>query len=113
MYSTQSCVQYVHSRYPAAPLVDATWYQKFPRTMPSVGAVAIFHYSSGLDHVGVVESLGEKGFIVSDCNYSWHVCTKRFVPWNHYSIVGFWDPPEYTPSRGYAEATDSNPDTSS
>jgi len=97
-----SCVSYVHSKIPTAPLVDAEWYARFPRSIPSVGSVAIFKYDTGVSHVAIVESLEEKGMVVSDCNYKPGICTKRFVEYGHYSIVGFWLPPKEEPITGFA-----------
>ena len=88
-----SCVRYVFNKT-GAPLVDAKWYSNFPRTVIAVGTVAIFKYRSGISHVALVERLDADGFLVSECNYDGEGgCGKRFVPYNHYSIVGFWEPP--------------------
>ncbi len=88
-----SCVRWVHTKIPSAPLVDAEHYAGFPRSMPTVGSVAIFEYLSGVSHVAIVESLGLSGFTVSECNYFGDgTCGRRFVDYNHYSIVGFWTP---------------------
>ncbi len=99
-----SCVQFVHSRIPSAPLVDAEWFQQFPRSTPSVGSIAMFKYDSGVSHVAIVEELQQEGMVVSECNYRKGVCDKRFVKWNNDTLVGFWQPPSRYRAASPSEA---------
>ncbi len=62
----------------------------------AVGTVAVFKYHNGVSHVALVEELGLNGFTVSECNFHAGKCGWRFVPYNDYSIVSFWTPPNRT-----------------
>ncbi len=88
----ESCVSYLN-RVIGAPLVDAVFYQTFPRTQMAVGSVALFKYHNGISHVALVEALGANGLTVSECNYVHGVCGLRYVPYGTYSLIGFWKPP--------------------
>ncbi len=98
----ESCVAYIHDRT-GAPLVDAQWYQNFPRTIMAVGSIALFKYHNGVSHVALVEALGMSGLTISECNYHHGVCGLRYVPYDDYSLVGFWQAPNQTTS--YLQAT--------
>lgn len=95
-YSTQSCVSYVHRRIPSAPLVDARFYATLPHSTPAEGGVAVLYYPNSAPeyrwHVAIIESLGEKGMVVSECGYKSGKCTKRFIPWNAPEIWSFFQP---------------------
>lgn len=77
-----NCYLYVQSRIPDLPLTK----DLKPNSVPLVGSVAIFDYP----HYAYVEKLGDKGFIVSECNYDAGECGERFVDWGDEHIIGFW-----------------------
>ncbi len=88
-----SCVRTLHSFLPEAPLINAIYYQNFPRTTPQVGAVALFSYGEGVmkQHVAYVASIDEFGMELWEGNKVDCTFTKRFMRWdvpNDY-LVGF------------------------
>jgi hypothetical protein len=77
-----------------APLIDAEWFQGFPKTPITVGSVAMFTYRNGKSHVGLVESLDSDCFWMSDYNYRGDgKYGRRCVPYDNYALKGFWSPP--------------------
>jgi hypothetical protein len=57
-----------------------------------VGRVAVFKYHSGISHVALVTELSINGFWVREANYRAGKIGVRFVPYNDYSIVSFFEP---------------------
>lgn len=84
-----SCVKYARSLVPELPPGDAS--QLAPNGPPVVGGIAIMHYGS-LYHLGVILSLQEGGFTVTEGNYKRCRKTERFIEWDSREIVGFWSP---------------------
>ncbi len=90
-----SCIEYLRAIGVEVPKIDALWMQTFPKSVPTVGAVALFSYGAGIDkaHVALVTSLGEDSFTVKEANY--YSCSKdeRVVKYSDKALVGFWNPP--------------------
>jgi hypothetical protein len=90
-----SCVRFVASLIPSAPLIDARWYATVfkERTYPAVGRIAMFKYGEKVteSHVAIVKKIEDDGFWVEEAN--WKPCKKttRFIKWSDENLVGFLD----------------------
>lgn len=89
-----SCVNFVKSLVPGAPVVDAIFYKTvgFP-TYPAVGRVALLQYGEGVleHHVAVVKELRQDGIVVDEANFNRCQKGTRFIPWLSPEIIGFRD----------------------
>ena len=56
---------------------------------PYVGALALFKYSNGVSHVGVIIAIVEEGFYIDEGNFRRCEYTRRYIEWDDPFLVGF------------------------
>lgn len=89
-----SCVSYVHSLVPEAPLVNADQYK--PNISAHVGAIAIFHYGPsahyphGTGHVALVTAIRSGAIAINESNYHSCAISDRWVSLKDPTLIGFW-----------------------
>lgn len=80
-----NCYAYTKNRIPNLPSMASI----APNSEPTVGAVAV-EYFGRVKHVSIVIELKSDGVIVKEANYDHCKKGTRFIPFDHYSLVGFW-----------------------
>lgn len=80
-----NCYKYVRNRVSDLPNMLGV----LPNSEPFVGSVAI-EFFNGIKHVSLITSVEPNGVWVEEANYNHCKTGVRFIPFNHYSLVGFW-----------------------
>tara|TARA_R110000851_G_scaffold96046_3_gene208443 strand:+ start:2525 stop:2911 length:387 start_codon:yes stop_codon:yes gene_type:complete len=81
-----NCVTFVRNRVSGMPPMAVT----LPNSEAAVGAVAI-EFFGNIKHVSVVTEVHATGVQVIEANYSHCETGSRFIPYDKYSLVGFWN----------------------
>lgn len=80
-----NCYAFVKNRIENLPKMDAI----VPNSEPVVGSVSV-EYFKGIKHVAIVTEVTDDGVWVVETNYHHCQSGQRFIPFNKYSLVGFW-----------------------
>ena len=80
-----NCWAYTKNRVPELPSMVAV----VPNAEPTVGAVAV-EWFNGIKHVSVVKEVTAEGVHVAEANYKHCEKGERFIPFDKYSLHGFW-----------------------
>ena len=82
-----NCWQYVKNRLSALGRMADT----NPNAEAAVGAVAVEWFGK-IKHVSIVTKVEVSGVWVEEANYIHCETGERFIPFDKYSLVGFWSP---------------------
>ena len=82
-----NCVTYVRNRVDGLPQMAAI----FPNSEPVIGGVTI-EFFNGVKHIAVITKVEVSGVWVEEANYNHCKTGERFIPFDKYSLVGFWSP---------------------
>lgn len=82
-----NCFEFVKNRIQSKPRMSDI----VPNTKMATGTVAIENFK-GIKHVSLVTKIDADGFWVEESNYHHCATGTRFIHYDRYSLVGFWEP---------------------
>lgn len=80
-----NCYMFVRNRIKDLPRMDAV----LPNSEPVIGGVVI-EFFKAIKHVSIITEIDDGGVWVMESNYNHCQTGKRYIPYNKYSVVGFW-----------------------
>lgn len=80
-----NCYRYVKNRIDTLPSMTAV----LPNTTVATGTVAI-EWFGNVKHISIVTAVDAGGVWVAESNYHHCKVGTRYIPFDHYSLVGFW-----------------------
>ena len=80
-----NCYRYVKNRIDTLPAMALV----LPNTTAATGTVAI-EWFDNVKHVSIVTAIDANGVYVAESNYHHCKVGTRYIPFDHYSLVGFW-----------------------